>query len=308
MENLTKDENYTTDQQPYNCTTLNFEVHLKIFISALNIPLSVIAFLGNILIIVALQKPSSLRPPSKLLFGCLSGTDLFVGLITQPLYVTYLMSTEHSKSCFYSVTLFLTMGLIFCGVSLLTMTAISVDRLLALILGMRYKQVITLRRVRILVASFWLLCASIPFIPRASLVSAHVILISCIVISTFCYFKIYFTLRHHHQTQVQDIVHQGRPNGKGISLNIARYKKTVSSALWVQITLLVCYLPLFLHTVVSVIVVSIARTPSFEFSGALAVTFFLSNSSLNPFLYCWKVREVRRAVKDTIRQFSCFLR
>ena len=26
------------------------------------------------------------------------------------------------------------------------------------------------------------------------------------------------------------------------------------------------------------------------------------NSTLNPFLYCWKVREVRQAVKQTIRQ------
>lgn len=43
--------------------------------------------------------------------------------------------------------------------------------------------------------------------------------------------------------QVQDQAHQGQQNGEGIQLNKARYKKTVSTALWVQMALLVCYLP-----------------------------------------------------------------
>ena len=43
---------------------------------------------------------------------------------------------------------------------------------------------------------------------------------------------------HHHQIHV----HQGQPNGHA-PLNIARYRKTVSSALWVQLTLVTRYLP-----------------------------------------------------------------
>ena len=64
----------------------------------------------------------------------------------------------------------------------------------------------------------------------------------CIATSAFCYAKIYINLRHH-QAQVQDHVHQGQPNGGENPLNIAKYRKTVSSALWVQITLMACYLP-----------------------------------------------------------------
>ena len=36
-------------------------------------------------------------------------------------------------------------------VSLLTLTAISVDRLLALLLGLRYRQVVTLKRKRLMI-------------------------------------------------------------------------------------------------------------------------------------------------------------
>ena len=82
MANLTEDGNNPTIQQLF-CKT-GLEIHQNIFISTFNIPLSITAFLGNALIIVALQKLTSLHPPSKLLLGCLASTDLCVGLITQP--------------------------------------------------------------------------------------------------------------------------------------------------------------------------------------------------------------------------------
>lgn len=89
----------------------------------------------------------SLHPASKLLLSCLATTDLGVGVITHPILYSYLMSPEHSKLCYYSKILLRTMGSIFAGVSLHTVTAISVDRLLALLLGLRYRHVVTFRRV-----------------------------------------------------------------------------------------------------------------------------------------------------------------
>ena len=46
-------------------------------------------------------------------------------------------------------------GYYFCLVSLLTLSAISVDRLLALLLGLRYRQVVTLKRTYLAAISFW---------------------------------------------------------------------------------------------------------------------------------------------------------
>ena len=91
------------------------------FISVLNIFLSITAFIGNALILVALRKESSLHPPSKLLLRSLATTDLCVGLISEPLFVTYLMSevNEHWSVCwFVKVTGFI-IGSILCLVSLL---------------------------------------------------------------------------------------------------------------------------------------------------------------------------------------------
>ena len=46
-------------------------------------------------------------------------------------------------------------GIILCTISSLTLTAISVDRLLALLLGLRYRQVVTLKRAFLVIVSFW---------------------------------------------------------------------------------------------------------------------------------------------------------
>ena len=141
-------------------TVPGIQSHL-IFISVLNIFLSITAVLGNALILVALHKESSLHPPSKLLLRCLATTDLCVGLISEPINVAYTMSelNGHWNICrFLSAAYYLT-GIILCGVSLLTMTAISVDRLLALLLGLRYRQVVTLKRTYMIVITFWIVPA-----------------------------------------------------------------------------------------------------------------------------------------------------
>ena len=207
-----------------------------IFLSALNIFLSIAAFLGNTLILVALHKETSLHPPSKLLYRNLAITDLCVGIITEPLLVTYLTSV---LALFFSgYTLF--------KVSLLTLTAISVDRLLALLLGLRYRQVVTLKRTHIAVIGLWIMCivggASKTF--WNTLITSwylHIVTVLCLVITISAYTKIFLSLRHN-QIHVQNHVAQGQPS-QAIPLNIARYRKAVYSALWVQGTLGICYIP-----------------------------------------------------------------
>ena len=306
MANLTEDGNYTTTGLGFSCS-LGLGTAQKIFISTINLPLSIFAIIGNLLIIIALRKVSCLHPPSKLLLSCLACTDLGVGLISHPLFSIFLMAPEHSRVCFFSSLLSLITGSIFCGVSSSTMTAISVDRLLALSLGLRYKQVVTMRRVKALVGTHWVLCTIIMLVAFQNysiflgIVSAIVLL--GIMISSFCYTKIYRTLRLS-QAQVQSQGHQGQQNEEPTPLNNARYKKTVSTALWVQMASLVCYLPFAL--VSGFASITDHHPPLFNFVSSLSISLTFSNSTINPILYCWRMREMKRAVKHTIRQFCCY--
>ena len=256
------------------CSPRLLDINQKIIISAFNIPFSITALLGNILIIIAIQKPSSLHSSLKLLLGCLAFTDLCVGLIAQPLGVTYLMSLEQSKLCYLVWRLYNTLGLIFCGVSLLTLTTISIDRLLAMMLGLRYKHLVTLRRVWVVVVILWLSIIAIVIIIFYNFSSSDfvvsTILLLCIIISTCCYTKIYFALRKC-QAQLQVHSHQSRPtrgcsrqSTRSTSLNRARYKKSVSvsTALWVQLTLVACYL--LFTVVIAIFAVTGRNTPSID--------------------------------------------
>ena len=103
--------------------------------------------MGNGLILYPLYKISSLHPSSKCLFSNLACTDIRVGLIFQPSHLAYIISQEHSPICYHGSLINRTLGVIFCGVSVLTLTAISTDRLLAVSLGFRYRQEVTLWRM-----------------------------------------------------------------------------------------------------------------------------------------------------------------
>ena len=294
METVT---NQTADQarDQYLSTT-------DILLSVLNIFLSITAFLGNALILAALHKVSSIYPPTKLLFRCLAVTDLCVGVIVQPIFAASLLS--FSSKIFENGSNFFTPLLI--EVTILTSTAISVDRLLALLLGLRYRHVVTLRRVRVAILCVWLVAAlpgSLTFFTRLHIcfkLFLTIIMLS-LIISLVSNTKIFFILRHQ-QAQLQDSVQQGQPNVEGIPLNIARYKKIVLAIIWVQLASVACHAPYVLTSLIRLVN---ENSKVLDISYLFSLTLLYLNSSLNPILYCWKIKEVRQQVKSTIRQFYC---
>lgn len=289
-----------------------FSVAMTLFLAALNIFLSITAFLGNILILIALRKVASLHPPTKLLFRCLAATDLFVGLISEPLstlvYWPYIMRTGVSPGYFLVGVVGSSLGFVFCMLSMFVSAAISVDRLLALKLGLRYRHTVAVPRVRAVIACFLLIgiATGLSFIFSGvflcSILALTVAVVS-VVITIFCYVKIYLKLRQH-QIQVHTNAHPGQSNG-GVTtaLNLARFKRTVSGIACVQLALAVCYLPSVL------LLITYFKFGSFgEYTYIIAyftVTLVYLNSSLNPVLYCWKISDVRQAVKNTIKQCCC---
>ena len=204
------------------------------------------------------SKESSLHPPSKVLFRCLATTDFCVGLFCGTIFRASFCSlsgfrvspkvgslpvrTSHSsRGRLYAV--------------FLTITTISVDRPLALLLGLKYRRVVTFKRTYMTVVIFW----SVSFVAATSYLANHQITIwygrmgipFCVVTSMVSYLKIFLTLRRH-QTQVQDNVQQQQQQqeqqeqqqqpSQASPLNIARYRKAVFSALWVKLTLVACSL------------------------------------------------------------------
>ena len=289
------------------CVSSSNEIHAMRFLVALNILLSLSSSLGNAIILVALKKETTLHAPSKLLYICLVSTDLCVGFLLQPLNVVHLISAMqgHHQLCSRMLVANYLVGMVLFGVSLSTLTGISVDRLLALLLKLRYRQVVTLTRSRLAVTLMWLLnifVATMYFwVHFIFLWYGYILIAVCVVITTSSYTKIYATLRRH-QTSAQNRAIQRRQSAGKLHLNTTRYRKTVSAALWVQLTLVARFLP---YAVVTALMGSYGLSPSIILAGRAASTLVYLNSTLNPFLYCWKIREVRQVVKGTVGQL-CF--
>ena len=278
-----------------------------IVLSVFNIFLAITATLGNTLIFLALGRGSCLHAPSKLLIRSLAFIDLCVGLISQPLAAVHAVSilTKHLQIFQFTVVSSYVTSAVLSGVSLFVLTFISIDRLLALSLGVRYRQTVTTKRVRISVIVIWavnIANAVIRFLGNRFVFYIICLagILFCVVVSTFCYVKICHTLRVQRKKVWATVSERRQPN-ESSRLHVERYKKTVSSALWVHFTLLACYLP---YSIVSGLKAITGDT--FAVAEGFTGTLVFFNSSVNPVLYCWRMREVRQAVKETIRQCCGF--
>ena len=228
MANLTEQGHHKT-WEAYFCEPNVRVLHHNIFLASFNIFLSVTSSLGNVLTLVALHKESSFHPPSKLMFRCLAITDICVGLISHPMFAARLLFQVHElrNLCYYFGVWGDIVSIVFSGVSFSTATAISVDRLLALSLGLRYRQVATVRRVAAILSCSWIVSVVVSLIDGfwGFIIASRVItpiIVLCLITSVYCYTKIFLRLRHH-QFQIQaGHAHQGQPKGRGIPVNILR--------------------------------------------------------------------------------------
>ncbi|XP_044169900.1 trace amine-associated receptor 9-like [Acropora millepora] len=281
-----------------------------VFIFSFNVFLAFTATLSNTLILIALHKVSSIHPPTKFLLRCLAISDFCVGVIAQPLFAAFLMGIASGNWRLLEFTLSF-LNFFFCGFSLTTAAAISVDRLLALLLGLRYRHTVTLRRVRYLVACLLLVVIAMSFVyslaSRGITNSAgFVVVITSLFLSVFSYSKIFLKLRQHQaQVRQQHVGQEQAPpaSGGGIPMNIERYKKIVCTIAWVQLALTLCYFPMFVFFGLAMATNWYGKGSIFYVCASTAVYF---NSTLNPILFCWKIREVRQAVKTTVKQIGCF--
>ena len=166
---------------------------------------------------------------------------------------------------------------------------------------MRYRQVVT--RKRVWMTSFWLglLRVSVQLCTfgdlQITIWYSQTLVLLCLATSLFSYSKIFLKLRHN-RVQAQGHIDQDHAS-HGVSLRMARYRKTVYSVLWVKLALVICYLP---YSILNILMLFSAPSQFLFDCICISVTCVFLNSTLNPILYCWKIKEVRGVVKHTIRQ------
>ena len=263
--------------------------------------LSYTAIMLNVVTIHATRKTSSLPNTLKTLLLNLAVTDVGVGLIVQPVFSSLLVKwlQQNGEDCNLRYG-FVMISSTFCVASLLGVMAVSVDRFLAIHLHLRYQELVTHKRVVAVVILIWLLSVifsvMVWLLPDMNSRISTLPVIFGVVLTTLIYIRIYLTARRHkNQIQALQVQDVGENNDMA---SFASHVKSAVGIFYVYLAFLICYLPLLICLVATEINGPSIRLKSwFIFS----LTFVFLSSSLNPVIYCWKMRHIRLAIMDILR-------
>ena len=263
----------------------------------------------NIVTIHALRKTPSLPMTLKALLLSLSASDLGVGLIVQPLYVVRLVMIigEETQTQTYTIIehMVLITGNLFSYASFLGVVALAAERFLAIHFHLRYQEIVNCKRVVTLMISVWISSSFLSFLSFSSVIplKARLIFYStiesvCMITTASFYWRIYLSARLH-TIQINRLqVHQAQQNGEVMAYT-ARQRKSAVGAFYVFLVLFACYLPMLCLNIADL---STGLQSTLIFRLKLnANTLVLLNSSLNPLIYSWKMRHIRRTVMNLLR-------
>ena len=267
--------------------------------------LAISAIILNSVTIQALRKISSLPKPLKTLLLSLAVSDLGVGLLVEPFYFGLLVKwLQRNNSPEAVCTAYTALSCFFSLASFFGVVALSGDRFLAIHLHLRYQELVTHKRVVAVVISIWVCSAFASLFhlgvsPDISFIVFAVVGVVCLVFSAMLYFKIYFTVRRH-RSQIQALRVQQVAQNDQIT-NASRLRKSAVGVFYVYLVFLLCCVPqvcaLFAVVVTSDLSIDVHVRVFFMYS----ITFLFLNSSLNPVIYCWRMRQIRHAVMDIAR-------
>ena len=268
--------------------------------------LSYTTIILNILTIHAIRKTTLLPKPLRTLSLSLTASDVGVGLLAQPLFISMLVSwLKRSRIDPISFKGLMAVMTFFCASSLFSVVTISVDRFLAVHLHLRYQELVTHERVIAVVISIWLLSAIISssvfwdtyIISR---VIWLVIMTFCLIVVVTVYWRIYIVLkRHKNQIQSFQIQEVGQGVQNGDLPSFLKVRKSAHGTFYVCIVFLICFLPSYILSFL--ILCRPLNIISLYKARLYTTTLFFLNSSFNPVMYCWKMGSIRRTLMHTMR-------
>ena len=273
---------------------------IQVLTCLLNAIFSVVATLTNGCIVTAIVRTPSLHSPSTFLFGCLSLTDFLTGLVVQPAVVVVSAVMVRSRDDIANIEIHITnvctafafyafVTAILSGMTLLNLTAISVDKYLALRLHLRYRELVTTQRVAIAEAVFLCGCigGAVTVMLNQTIRAVIVEIVGagiCLPTSFVAQIKAFVIVRQHERKLVEDILLSSRLHGQqDTATNIAKVKKNSRTVLSMWAVLFVCNGP-FLGAIITFAVEGFTVDVNIAFN--ISVTIMFINSSINPF-FMW---------------------
>ena len=269
--------------------------------------LSAPAVVGNALILATIWRRTFLRTSFHSLLSGLAVTDFLTGLISQPLYALFhLIHRKNAAAIQVNSEVVNVIGKIagfsaylFVNITVDTMTVMSVQRLLHMSRRSlttshhRYYAAIVILLFPIPSLVVYSLALKEPAFWNTLFKGTIAKFSFCYVTISFAYFKVYQIIRRH-QLQIQA---NGTSQNFGQSaIDLEKYKKSVATLLYIFLLFSMCFLPFAISSAVAL--KTTAQVSKSVISLSLVLVFL--SSSLNPGLYIWRMRDIRRGLKQLL--------
>lgn len=264
----------------------------------LNAVFSLITAIGNLVILQVIWRKQELHTPSFILLFCLAASDLLVGLVCQPFYVAFKITELIDNFGAYCILRMIQSisGWTTTGVSLAILSGVSIDRLLVLTLHLRYNTIVTVQRVLQTVFVVWMLSVAIVMLRfwiRQWLILPVAIVVTSFLVTTISTLKIFQIVRRHQRQIFQQQWVQSN------IVDVLKCRKSAVTVLYVYGLFIIFYLPLCATMVVETLA---GYTLRVKIAYDYAATAVFINSFLNPIVYCFRIEEIRRAVKNLLKR------
>ena len=271
----------------------------SILTSILNAVFSLLTTTWNFIILYVIWKKQELHSPSFILLFSLAASDLVVGLICQPFFVAYHIAEFVGNYNVYCVLIIIQRLFSYTttSVSLATLSGISIDRLLALTLHLRYSTIVTFNRTVLTNFAVWIGSAALVLVNFWTTTAWIFISVAGLLLTFFVTalstIKIFQIVRRH-----QNQISQQQRSFQRNTVNVMKLRKSSVTVLYVYGLILIFYLPL-LVTVFMYNFTGYTTRMKLTFDYVSTVVYI--GSFLNPFVYCYRMREIRQAVKNVFR-------
>jgi hypothetical protein len=268
----------------------------------------------NALVIYSIWKTPTLHKPSYILIANLAVTDFVVGMVAEPFMIITNVSALENWTAVFCYTWIISRGVGYWmgAMSLYTLTAISVDRLLAIKLKSRYRSIVTLKRVVMILIGWWIGTCSLFFMVSSYIDKITIILSTYLFVLlgtlTICYIMSYYNLKRLSSPVSPNTTTEETRNNTS-NFHVSKYRRSLNTTLIVFLTIMLFYFPCFCSLVTTAVIFKVVPNASesrfrifmYKFITASELVVFV-NSTMNPFLYLWRMQELRQAAKATLKK------
>jgi len=279
----------------------------------ISIALSPVTIIGNLMVEISMYKFRNLRTVTNMFIGSLAMADFLLGLITLPMYALFYIDSEFARYKQLCLLKYSTVLLSMSG-SLYSLVAIAVDRYIAILRPLKYPVIMTRHKAKIIISAIWVYHVILGVIPSMgwnnydkyngevcdffrilpliyTIVSCPGTIIVSLIVCMYFYMKI-FTVAAH-QLKKKNLRHQ--------SSSQQQFRKDARSARAMGMILFFFFIFWTPFMVTGPLKYLDIPANLSEMIKNFGMTIAMSNSAINPIMYCW----LRNDFRDAFKRILC---